>query len=60
MYAPLKKKKTPPFISIHIPICDEPPEIVIPVIESCLNQTYSNFEIIVFDNNSTQVLIGNQ
>ncbi|MFD2433644.1 glycosyltransferase family 2 protein [Mesonia maritima] len=54
MCAPLKKKKTPPFISIHIPICDEPPEIVIPVIESCLNQTYSNFEIIVFDNNSSQ------
>ncbi|WP_367182707.1 glycosyltransferase [uncultured Christiangramia sp.] len=43
-----------------MPICDEPPEIVIPVIESCLNQTYSNFEITVFDNNSTQVLIGNQ
>ena len=54
MYAPLKKKKTPPFISINIPICDESPQIVIPVIESSLNQTYSNFEIIVFDNNSSQ------
>ncbi|WP_081891279.1 glycosyltransferase family 2 protein [Gillisia sp. Hel_I_29] len=53
-YTPLRKNKNSPFISIHIPICDEPPEIVIPVIESCLNQTYSNFEIIVFDNNSSQ------
>ncbi|MDT0651771.1 hypothetical protein, partial [Autumnicola edwardsiae] len=31
-YTPLRKNKNSPFISIHIPICDEPPEIVIPVI----------------------------
>lgn len=42
----------PPFISVHLPICNEPPDLVIKTIESLLNVNYSNYEIVVLDNNT--------
>ncbi|WP_282019020.1 glycosyltransferase family 2 protein [Salegentibacter mishustinae] len=39
-------------ISIHIPAYNEPSDILIATIQSCLNIDYPNFEIIVLDNNT--------
>ena len=41
-----------PLISIVIPVFNRE-DLISDCIISCLNQTYSNFEIIVFDNNSS-------
>ena len=41
-----------PLISIVIPVFNRE-DLISDCINSCLNQTYSNFEIIVFDNNSS-------
>ncbi len=41
-----------PFISIHLPICDEPPLLVISTLQSILKLDYQNFEVIILDNNS--------
>ena len=41
-----------PLISIVIPVFNRE-DLISDCIRSCLNQTYSNFEIIVFDNNSS-------
>ena len=41
-----------PFVSVHLPICNEPPEIVCNTIQSILNQDYKNFELIVLSNNT--------
>jgi len=41
-----------PKISIHIPTYNEPSEVVIRTIQSCLHLDYPNFEIIVLDNNT--------
>lgn len=41
-----------PFVSIHLPICDEPPHVVIQTIKSLLNIDYEQYEIIVLDNNT--------
>jgi cellulose synthase/poly-beta-1,6-N-acetylglucosamine synthase-like glycosyltransferase len=41
-----------PKISIHIPAYNEPSDILITTIQSCLNIDYLNFEIIVLDNNT--------
>ncbi|MGB3776410.1 MAG: glycosyltransferase family 2 protein, partial [Leeuwenhoekiella sp.] len=41
-------------ISIHIPFCNEPPEMVIATIQSCIKQQYPDFEIIVLSNNTTK------
>lgn len=42
-----------PFVSIHIPICSEPPEMVCETILTAVKQDYPNFEVIVLDNNTT-------
>ncbi len=42
-----------PMVSVHIPICNEPPELVCETILSVIKQDYPNFEIIVLDNNTT-------
>ncbi|KEO75337.1 glycosyltransferase [Anditalea andensis] len=42
-----------PMISIHIPTHNEPAEVVIRTIQSCLRVDYPNYEIIVLDNNTT-------
>lgn len=43
-----------PFVSIHLPIHAEPPEVVCATIESILAQSYPNFELIVLDNNTQE------
>ena len=43
-----------PFISVHLATYNEPPQMVINTIQSILNQYYSDFEIIVVDNNSNR------
>lgn len=42
-----------PKISIHIPTYNEPPEVVISTLEAIQRLHYSNFEVIVLDNNTT-------
>jgi cellulose synthase/poly-beta-1,6-N-acetylglucosamine synthase-like glycosyltransferase len=41
-----------PFVSIHIPAYNEPPDILINTIKSMEAQDYPNFEIVVLDNNT--------
>jgi cellulose synthase/poly-beta-1,6-N-acetylglucosamine synthase-like glycosyltransferase len=42
-----------PFVSIHLAICNEPPEIVLRTIKQALMIDYPNYEIIVLDNNTS-------
>lgn len=48
---PLAKDKEL-FVSIHLACYNEPPEMVIATIESLKNLDYSNYEVIVVDNNT--------
>ncbi len=41
-----------PFVSIHLPACNEPPEMVILTLESLARLDYRSFEVIVVDNNT--------
>jgi cellulose synthase/poly-beta-1,6-N-acetylglucosamine synthase-like glycosyltransferase len=41
-----------PFVSIHVPAYNEPPEILIATIKSLEAQDYPNYEIVVLDNNT--------
>lgn len=41
-----------PFVSVHVPTYDEPPEIVIQTLDALANLDYDNFEVIVLDNNT--------
>jgi cellulose synthase/poly-beta-1,6-N-acetylglucosamine synthase-like glycosyltransferase len=41
-----------PFVSIHLACCNEPPEMVIATIASIERLNYSNFELLVIDNNT--------
>ena len=41
-----------PMVSVHLAICNEPPEMVIRTIRGILKQDYGHFEIIVVDNNT--------
>jgi exo-beta-1,3-glucanase (GH17 family)/cellulose synthase/poly-beta-1,6-N-acetylglucosamine synthase-like glycosyltransferase len=41
-----------PFVSIHLPACNEPPEMVILTLDSLARLEYRNFEVIVVDNNT--------
>lgn len=51
-----RAKPLPPnqelFVSIHLACYNEPPEMVITTIKSLANLNYSNFEVIVVDNNT--------
>ncbi len=42
-----------PFVSIHIPAYNEPPDILIATIKSVEAMDYPNFEIVVLDNNTS-------
>jgi cellulose synthase/poly-beta-1,6-N-acetylglucosamine synthase-like glycosyltransferase len=42
-----------PFVSLHVPTHNEPPEMVIATLQQLLKQRYANYEIIVIDNNTT-------
>lgn len=44
-----------PMVSIHMPISNEPPELVIGSLKCCLSQAYQNFEVIILDNNTTDI-----
>ena len=42
-----------PFVSIHLPCCNEPPDLVIESIQSLLDLDYPHCEIVVVDNNTS-------
>jgi exo-beta-1,3-glucanase (GH17 family)/cellulose synthase/poly-beta-1,6-N-acetylglucosamine synthase-like glycosyltransferase len=57
----LKRRFTPlappegfgfPKVSIHVPICKEPPEMVAETLDSLAALDYPNFEVLVIDNNN--------
>lgn len=41
-----------PMVSLHLPICKEPPELVIQTLDSLAALDYPNFEVLVIDNNT--------
>lgn len=41
-----------PKVSLHVPICSEPPDVVIATLESLARLEYPNFEVLVIDNNT--------
>ena len=41
-----------PFVSVHVPIHDEPPNVVRQTLSSLTNLDYRNYEVIVLDNNT--------
>ncbi len=43
---------TEPFVSIHLPCHNEPPEMVIQTLASLARMEYRNFEVLVIDNNT--------
>jgi len=43
-----------PMVSIHIPVCNEPPEVVKATLDSIKKLDYPFFEVIVIDNNTTK------
>jgi cellulose synthase/poly-beta-1,6-N-acetylglucosamine synthase-like glycosyltransferase len=42
-----------PRVSLHVPCCAEPPEVVIATIDCLVRLEYPNLEILVIDNNTT-------
>lgn len=44
--------KTYPWVSIHLPCYNEPPEMVIETLNALAHLQYPNFEVIVLDNNT--------
>jgi exo-beta-1,3-glucanase (GH17 family)/cellulose synthase/poly-beta-1,6-N-acetylglucosamine synthase-like glycosyltransferase len=43
-----------PFVSVHLAACNEPPEMVILTLDSLARLDYSNFEVLVVDNNTRE------
>src|SRR5439155_7776000 len=41
-----------PKVSLHVPICSEPPDVVIATLEALARIEYPNFEVLVIDNNT--------
>jgi exo-beta-1,3-glucanase (GH17 family)/cellulose synthase/poly-beta-1,6-N-acetylglucosamine synthase-like glycosyltransferase len=50
---PLTHDAREPFVSIHLPICNEPPEMVLLTLKSLQALDYTAFEVIVIDNNTS-------
>lgn len=48
----IRSRSIEPMISVHLAICNEPPEMVIKTIRGILTQVYTDFELIVVDNNT--------
>jgi hypothetical protein len=46
-----------PFVSLHLPAYNEPPELLIETIKAVEQIDYPNFEIVVMDNNTTDPAI---
>lgn len=42
-----------PFVSFHVPICSEPPEVVAKTLRSLSRVDYDAFEVLVIDNNTS-------
>ncbi len=42
-----------PFISIHVPTCNEPPGLVVQTLEALRRIEYASYEVIVLDNNTS-------
>lgn len=52
-----QSEKNNPWISIHVPCFNEPPEIVIETLNALYRLQYPNFEVIVLDNNTSDPAI---
>lgn len=50
---PLAAGTAPPFVSIHVPCCNEPPAMVIATIDSLLALDWPALEILIVDNNTS-------
>lgn len=49
---PLSIQNSEPFVSIQLPAYSEPPDMVIETLDSIHNIEYSNYEVLVIDNNT--------
>lgn len=54
LFMPLKRKTIPKdaFVSIHVPAHNEPPDLLKNTLRALSKQDYSNYEVIVIDNNT--------
>ena len=43
-----------PFVSVHVPTHNEPPDMVIATVQALLAQEYDRFEVLVVDNNTDE------
>jgi hypothetical protein len=50
---PILPRSHYPKVSVHLPACSEPPEIVIATLDTLARLRYPNFEVLVIDNNTT-------
>ena len=51
---PLAAGSREPLVSIHLACCNEPPEMVIATIRSLARLDYTNYEVLVIDNNTRE------
>ncbi|HEY0877096.1 MAG TPA: glycosyltransferase family 2 protein [Zeimonas sp.] len=49
---PLAEGAREPRVSVHLACCNEPPEMVIATLDSLARLDYSNYEVLVIDNNT--------
>jgi len=47
----------PPLVSLHVPICSEPPEVVAATLRALSRLDYDAFEVLVIDNNTQDELL---
>jgi len=55
--AKLPRESDEPFVSFHVPICSEPPEVVARTLRALGAINYSAFEVLVVDNNTADELL---
>ena len=53
-YRPVRAPASPnaPMVSIHVPACNEPPDMVIDTLKALARLEYPRFEVLVIDNNT--------
>jgi cellulose synthase/poly-beta-1,6-N-acetylglucosamine synthase-like glycosyltransferase len=49
---PVGRRATHPKVSLHVPACAEPPELVIATLDALAVLEYPNYEVLVIDNNT--------
>ena len=54
---PARSGAQQPFVSIHLPCCNEPPEMVIATLEALRALDYAQFEVLVIDNNTADAAL---